>query len=181
MWNWGVIGVEVRGLCGTEGFLVWNWGDSVDFGCREGVVLVWNWCVELRGLCGTEGYSRHTVCFYYYMFNKILCWEIRIYIMGLSYKPYVDWRRDKLRWQAIFGKMRVRKYYNEFLIESSFTFLQTQEGFPIKSYRHFLSSEHPRAVQGSIFSISHFFDPALRIAPSKQLHSNSKDPETISK
>ena len=54
-------GVELRGFwCGTEGFLVWNWG-----GGSEGF-LVWNWGgfgVELRvfwcgteGLCWTEGF-----------------------------------------------------------------------------------------------------------------------------
>ena len=68
MLNWGLFGVELRGMGGTEGFLVWKWVIMVlkwrvcdvelrNFECWKGVVLVLNRCVKLRGLCGTEGYS----------------------------------------------------------------------------------------------------------------------------
>ena len=55
MWNWGGFGVELRGFwCGTEGFLVWNWGifEAEKVWSRSGTDVL-NW----GGLCGTEGYS----------------------------------------------------------------------------------------------------------------------------
>ena len=43
--NWGLFGIEPRGFrCGTEGFLVWNWGV-----CWAEGFSVWNW-----GISGAE-------------------------------------------------------------------------------------------------------------------------------
>ena len=53
VWNWGVFGVEPRGFwCGTERFLVWKWGI---WGLKRSGPFVCNWCVEVRGGVELEG------------------------------------------------------------------------------------------------------------------------------
>ena len=66
VWNWGVLSVELRGVCWTEGFLVWNWAVCVElrgfwcetegfWGLKRSGYSVWNWCVELRGVWNWGG------------------------------------------------------------------------------------------------------------------------------